>query len=65
VLFRSASEESLLDRIAPFTAAMTLQDGKAVAYACAGNICSAPITDPEKLVAVLKGNTFGTEKIRE
>ena len=65
VLFRSTSGESLLDRIAPFTASMTLQDGKAVAYACAGNTCLAPITDPEKLVAVLKGTTFGTEKIRE
>jgi uncharacterized protein YyaL (SSP411 family) len=65
MLFRSASEESLLDRIAPFTAAMTLQDGKAVAYACSGNTCSAPITDPKNLVAFLRKSEFGNERIRE
>jgi hypothetical protein len=57
VLYRPASgNRPVLDKIAPFTAAMTLQDGKAAAYACSGNACSAPITDPKKLVAFLEGH---------
>jgi uncharacterized protein len=54
VLFRPASCITVLDRIAPFTASMTLQEGKAVAYLCFGNTCSAPVTEPEKLGAFLE-----------
>jgi uncharacterized protein YyaL (SSP411 family) len=53
VLFRPAVGHTALDTIAPFTSGMDPQEGRAAAYACSGNTCSVPFTDPEKLAAFL------------
>lgn len=49
VHFRSGRTGHALDAVAPFTRAMTAQDGKATAYVCTGRACSAPVTGPEAL----------------
>lgn len=49
VLFRSmtdAGQAEELAALAPFTRDMGPRNGKATAYLCSGNACSAPLTDP-------------------
>jgi len=49
VLFRSmtdAGQAEELAALAPFTRTMGSLNGKATAYLCSGNACSAPLTDP-------------------
>jgi len=40
---------SALEELAPFTRAMTVQDGKTTAYICSGRTCLAPSTNVETL----------------
>jgi len=55
VLFQSASPEKSADltKIAPFTAGMKPQGGKATAYICSANICRKPTTDLSELEKLL------------
>jgi uncharacterized protein YyaL (SSP411 family) len=49
VLFRSttrAGQAEALAALAPFTRDIVPREGKATAYLCSGNACSAPLTDP-------------------
>jgi len=42
-----------LGEMAPFTAAMGLEEGRATAYLCHGFVCERPVTDPAELKALL------------
>jgi uncharacterized protein YyaL (SSP411 family) len=53
VHFLSPQTSSALEAVAPFTRAMTVQNGKTTAYVCTGQTCSVPVTTPEALREVL------------
>ncbi len=40
-------------RIAPFTSSQTALEGKATAYVCRNFSCTAPTTDPAKVLSLL------------
>jgi uncharacterized protein YyaL (SSP411 family) len=44
-----------LAETAPFTKEMKMHDGKATAYVCSGGSCKQPVTDPEKMLELMKG----------
>ena len=46
---RSSQADAALDALAPFTRAMTTENGKATAYVCSGRTCSPPVTTPDAL----------------
>jgi len=48
VLYKETTDDTL-NRMAPFTGAMTMQSGKATAYVCEGFACQAPVNDAEAL----------------
>ena len=43
-----------MDRLAPFTRAMAMIDGRATAYVCSGQSCQSPIQEPEALKRLLE-----------
>ncbi len=45
---------SALTELALFTQSLFMIDGKATAYVCSGNTCSAPVTDPESVLALIE-----------
>jgi len=53
VLCREIADNEL-DGLAPFTEAMTIQDGKATAYVCEGFACQAPVNSVEALRLVMQ-----------
>ena len=53
VHFLSPQTSSALEAVAPFTRAMTVQNGKTTAYVCTGQTCSVPVTTPQALREVL------------
>jgi uncharacterized protein len=54
ILHRPQGEEAeRLARIAPFSAALTLKDGRATAYVCRNFSCDQPVTDPGELRSIL------------
>lgn len=46
VLIKTEKSAEKLAALAPFTAGMTAQNGKAAYYACARGVCSLPVTEP-------------------
>lgn len=54
VLFRSDTEEKpAISKLAPFTEFQHSKNGKATAYVCLDYVCKLPVTDPEKMLALL------------
>jgi uncharacterized protein YyaL (SSP411 family) len=49
VIRRDPSSDGVLSRLLPWTAAMTMREGRATAYLCRDFACDAPITSPEAL----------------
>ena len=47
--------QARLSRIAPFSSAMTLRNGRPTAYVCRDFACQAPTTDPKELADLLRG----------
>lgn len=45
VLLKTPRNAEKLASLAPFTAGMTAQNGKAAYYACSGGVCSLPVTE--------------------
>ena len=43
-----------LRALAPFTAGMDMQEGKATAYVCRAHTCLRPATDPEEVLSLLR-----------
>jgi uncharacterized protein YyaL (SSP411 family) len=50
---RSPGGDPALDALAPFTRAMTAQNGKTTAYVCSGRTCSAPVHTVDSLRELL------------
>jgi len=58
ILLREPNEEGGdLPAIAPFTKDFTKHDGKATAYVCSGHTCTMPVTDPEKVLELVRVKT--------
>lgn len=55
VLLKDPDEADRLAKLAPFTTALRMVDGKPTAYLCTNFSCKQPVTDPEK-VAEQTGN---------
>ncbi len=54
VLFRPDTEEKPeISKLAPFTEFQHSKNGKATAYVCLDYVCKLPVTDPEKMLALL------------
>jgi uncharacterized protein len=56
---RTPALSDALAAVAPFTRTMTASGGRTTAYVCSGRTCSAPITDPEVLLAALGKKSDG------
>ncbi|MDK2975208.1 MAG: uncharacterized protein PWP08_1579 [Methanofollis sp.] len=54
VVLKDRRSADTLEKIAPHTAALSEQDGKAAAYLCRGAACDRPVTDPEDLKKLLE-----------
>jgi uncharacterized protein YyaL (SSP411 family) len=50
----SGQKAAALDRLAPFTSAMTARDGRAAAYICRGHTCYPPVHSARELADLLK-----------
>jgi uncharacterized protein YyaL (SSP411 family) len=55
VLLRPPGDDAPIARIAPFTAAQAMVDGKAAAYVCQNYACERPTTEPARMVELLAG----------
>jgi uncharacterized protein YyaL (SSP411 family) len=51
-------KDSIIKKIAPFTANQTGQEGKATVYVCRNHSCLRPTTDPSEMLALLKAKAF-------
>jgi uncharacterized protein YyaL (SSP411 family) len=50
----SSLSRHAMNRLAPFTRAMTMINGRAPAYVCSGQSCQSPIPEPEALKRLLR-----------
>jgi hypothetical protein len=55
VLIIESSRRAALDRLLPWSAAMTQRDGRATAYVCRHFTCDAPTVNPDELDRRLLG----------
>jgi uncharacterized protein len=46
--------DSLIAQIAPFIASQNAVNGKATAYVCKGNACSAPVNEADEMISLLQ-----------
>jgi hypothetical protein len=53
VVFRPTSGSAVLDRVAPWTRALTAVGGRATAYVCRNGTCGAPTTDAHAMLESL------------
>ena len=56
VHLRPSDEESpAVDRLANYTEYLVADQGRATAYVCQNFVCNQPTTDPETMLAMLRG----------
>jgi hypothetical protein len=59
----SNQAEPAIDRLANYTEYLVADDGRATAYVCQDFICNQPTTDPETMLAMLRGEVgIGAEQ---
>ncbi|HUT39212.1 MAG TPA: thioredoxin domain-containing protein [Methanoregula sp.] len=59
IVYRSPEEHDLLlTSLAPFTRDLHAKEGKATAYICTGHSCVMPITEPKRMLELLRCENF-------